>query len=92
VGPYLLPDGLTTQRCRDFLETILQRLLKDVHIAVRQRLRFKHDGAPAHYREDVRQRLNPRCPGRSIIRRGPIAWPLWTPDLSPMDFFLCGDT
>jgi hypothetical protein len=60
VRPYLLPDWLTNQRRRDFLETILPGLLKDVLIAVRQRLRFKHDGAPAHYGEDVRQRLNPR--------------------------------
>jgi hypothetical protein len=32
-----------------FLETVLPGLLKDVSLAVRQRLRFQHDGAPRHY-------------------------------------------
>jgi hypothetical protein len=30
VGPYLLPDRLTAQRYRDFLETFLPGLLEDV--------------------------------------------------------------
>jgi hypothetical protein len=44
VGPYLLPDRLTAQRYRDFLETVLPGLLEDVPLAVRQRLWFQHDG------------------------------------------------
>jgi hypothetical protein len=90
VGPYLLPDRLTAQRYRDFLETVLLGLLEDVPLAVRQRLWFQHDGAPAHYGEDVRQWLNATYPGRWIGRGGPIAWPLRSPDLTPMDFFLWG--
>jgi hypothetical protein len=38
VGPYLLPDRLTAQRYRDFLETVLPGLLEVVSLAVRQRL------------------------------------------------------
>jgi hypothetical protein len=53
--PHLLPDRLTAQRYRDFLETILLGLLADVSLAVRQRLWFQHDGAPAHCGEDARQ-------------------------------------
>jgi hypothetical protein len=49
MGPYLLPDRLTAQRHHDFLETVLPGLLEDVPLAVRQRLWFQHDGAPAHY-------------------------------------------
>jgi hypothetical protein len=51
VGPYLLPEGLTTQRYLEFLETRLQGLLEDVPLAVRQRLWLQHDGVPAHYGE-----------------------------------------
>jgi hypothetical protein len=49
VGPYLLPDRLTAQRYRDFLETVLPELLEDVRPALRQMLWFQHDRAPAHY-------------------------------------------
>jgi hypothetical protein len=73
VNPYLLPDRLTAQRYRDFLETVLPGLLADVPLAVRQRLWFQHDAAPAHYGEDVRQWLNATYPGRWIGRGGPIA-------------------
>jgi hypothetical protein len=51
VGPYLLSDLLTAQRYRDFLETVLPGLLEDVPLAVRQRLWFQHEGAPARYGE-----------------------------------------
>jgi hypothetical protein len=40
LGPYLLPDRPTAQRCREFLETVLPGLLEDVPLAVRQRLWF----------------------------------------------------
>jgi hypothetical protein len=90
VAPYLLPDSLTVQRYCDFLETVLPGLLENVPLAVRQRLWFQHDGAPAHYEEDVRQWLNATFPGRWIRRGGPIAWPPRSPHLTQMDFFLWG--
>jgi hypothetical protein len=64
VGPYMLPDRLTDQRYRDFLETVLSGLLEGVPLAVWQRLWFQHDGAPGHYGEDIRQWLNATYPGR----------------------------
>jgi hypothetical protein len=87
VGPCLLSERLTAQRYREFLETVLPGLLEDVPLAVRQRLWFQHDGARAHYGEDVRQWLNATYPGRWIGRGGPIAWPPRSSDLTPMDFF-----
>jgi hypothetical protein len=88
VGPYLPPDRLTAQLYRGFLETVLPGLLEDVPLAVRQRLLFQHDGAPAHYGEDVRQWLNETCPGTWIGRGWPIAWPPRSLDLTSIDFFL----
>jgi hypothetical protein len=61
-----------------------------VPLAASQRLWFQHDGAPAHYGEDVRPWLNATYPGRWIGRGGPIAWPPRSPDLTPMDFSLWG--
>jgi hypothetical protein len=40
MSPHLLPDRLTAQRYRDFLETVLPELLEDMPLAMRQRLWF----------------------------------------------------
>jgi hypothetical protein len=69
MGPYLLPDRLTAQRYRNFLETSTG-LLEDVPLAVRQRLWFQHDGAPA-------LPLWGRCPAvveRDISRNVELTW------------------
>jgi hypothetical protein len=49
VGPCLLYDTLTAQRCRGFLKSVKPRLLENVPLALRQNLWFQHDGAPAQY-------------------------------------------
>jgi hypothetical protein len=87
VSSCLLCGRLTAQRCRDFLETVLQGLLEDVPAALRQRYWFLHDGAPVHCGEDVWQWLNATYPGRCIGHGGPFAWPPRSPDLTPMDSY-----
>jgi hypothetical protein len=64
MGPYLLPDRLSVPRYRDFLETALLGLLEDLPLALKQRLWFPNDGAPAHYGEGTWQWLNATYPGR----------------------------
>jgi hypothetical protein len=51
------------------------------------RIRFQQDGAPSHYRGEVREYLSTRFPGRWMDRAAPIAWPPRSLDL---DFFLWG--
>uniref|UniRef100_H2ZS87 Tc1-like transposase DDE domain-containing protein n=1 Tax=Latimeria chalumnae TaxID=7897 RepID=H2ZS87_LATCH len=46
---------------------------------------FQQDGAPCHY-----ALLNAVFPDKWIGRHGPIAWPLCSPDLSPLDYVLWG--
>jgi hypothetical protein len=58
VGPYLLPNKLTAQQYREFIETVLPGLLEDEPLTVRNRLWFQHNGAPGHYRNDIQQWLN----------------------------------
>jgi hypothetical protein len=57
--------------------------------SVRQRLRFQHDKSLVYCGKCVRQWLNLTYPGRCTWRRGPNTWPPPSPDLTPMDFFLC---
>ncbi|GFT97008.1 uncharacterized protein TNCV_5107901 [Trichonephila clavipes] len=51
---------------------------------------FQHDRAPAHFSADVRSALDTAYPGRWIRRGGPVNWPACSPNLSCLDFFLCG--
>ncbi|GFW39035.1 uncharacterized protein TNCV_1830271 [Trichonephila clavipes] len=51
---------------------------------------FQHDGAPAHFRADVRSALDTAYPGRWIGRGGRVNWPARSPELSCLDFFLWG--
>ena len=73
-----------------FIRDILPEMLEDVPLQVSQRLWFQHDGAPAHFALDVREYLNNVFPNRWIGRGGPVQWPPRSPDLTHMDFFICG--
>jgi hypothetical protein len=51
---------------------------------------FQQDGAPPRCANTVKAFLDQQFPGKWIGRRGPIAWPPRSPDLTPLDFFLWG--
>ena len=48
------------------------------------------DGAPPHYKTEVRNWLHENLQDRWIGRAGPHEWPARSPDLTPCDFFLWG--
>uniref|UniRef100_T1INI0 Tc1-like transposase DDE domain-containing protein n=1 Tax=Strigamia maritima TaxID=126957 RepID=T1INI0_STRMM len=50
--------------------------------------RNRFDGAPPHYAKTTRQHLDMMFPGHWIGRGGPVAWPVRSPDLIPLDYFL----
>lgn len=90
IGPYLLPTRLSGGSYLIFLKEVLPQLLHDVPIAIRNRMWFQHDGAPAHFSIDVRNYLNITFGARWIGRGGPIPWPPRSSDLSNLDYFLWG--
>lgn len=90
IGPYLLPTRLSGGSYLIFLKEVLPQLLHDVPIAIRNRMWFQHDGAPAHFSIDVRNYLNATFGARWIGRGGPVPWPPRSPDLSSLDYFLWG--
>ena len=51
---------------------------------------FQQDGAPPHWKTEVRDFLDQWLPNHWIGRGGPTAWPPNSPDLTPCDFFLWG--
>jgi hypothetical protein len=58
VGPHVLPHRLTGNHYRDFHLHDLPKLLEDVPLAVRARMWYMHDGAPAHFSRAMRDVLN----------------------------------
>jgi len=49
---------------------------------------FQQDGAPPQWGSHVRRFLDAIFPNRWIGRDGPTPWPLRSPDITPLDFFL----
>ena len=47
-------------------------------------------GAPPHWCSHVRRFLDATFPNRWIGRDSPTPWPLRSPDITPLDFFLWG--
>lgn len=90
VGPYLLPRRLTGHTYGIFLQEVLPELLVDVPPAVRTRMWFQHDGAPAHFSRNVRNHLDAVYGQQWIGRGGPVPWPPRSPDLTCLDFFFWG--
>ncbi|GFT86126.1 DUF4817 domain-containing protein [Trichonephila clavipes] len=86
LGPYILPERLIGSAYLTFLQEVLPEMLNDVSMPIRQRIRFQHDGAPAHFSIDVRAHLQASFPGGWIGCGRPIAWSARSPDLSPLDF------
>ncbi|KYQ47796.1 hypothetical protein ALC60_13171, partial [Trachymyrmex zeteki] len=82
IDPFFLPPRLNGEIYADFLQNELPH--------VRVQMIHQHDGAPAHFRRDVRDILNTRYRDRWIGRGGPVAWPPLSPDINVLDFFVWG--
>jgi hypothetical protein len=74
----------------DVLQNELQLLLKEVPLAKWMLMVFQHDGAPAFYSCLVTHHLNLTLSEQWIGRGGHIQWPPMSPDITPLDFCLCG--
>jgi hypothetical protein len=81
VGPHVLTHRLAGNHYRDFLLHDLPELLEDVPLAVRARMWYMHDFAPAHFSRAVRYVVSNTYQDGWIGRGGPTAWPPCSPDL-----------
>ena len=89
-GPYLLPQTLSVQIHWVYLEEKLPQMLEEIPLALSRNMWFQHDGAVTHFARQVREHLTATCIDRWTEMGWPVAWPTRSPDLTPMDFFLCG--
>lgn len=95
IGPIFIESSITSEVYHEMLVSeilpeIEKRNWKDDH-------HFQHDGAPPHTARLNLQLLHQHFGSRVIARSFPetfdcgLAWPPYSPDLSPLDFF-CGAT
>jgi hypothetical protein len=59
----------------------------EVPLAIRAQMWYTYDGAPA-VSHAVRDILNNINHDQWISRVGPTAWPLCSPDLNPLDYYM----
>jgi len=90
IGPFVFDNILTGNAYEVFLRNEIPGLLENIPLLIRSQMYFQHDGAPPHYTRNVRNYLNESFPNRWLGRDGPVAWPPWSPDLTPVDYnFSC---
>jgi len=88
LSPVVLPDILTGQTYVDFLRENLPKFLEEVPLLERNKIVFQQDDAGPHSARIVTNYLNEQFPGHWMGRYGPIRWPVRSPDLNPLDFFM----
>lgn len=90
IGPFFFHERVNGVVYENFLREDLPGLLEDLPLNLINNMWWMQDGAPAHRANDVVQFLNEIFPQRWIGLRGPMFWPPYSPDVTPMDFFLWG--
>ena len=85
-----LPPRLNGKAYEEFLRRQLPPLLRNIPRRERERIIYQHDGVPAHFSRRVRELLNERFPDRWMGQGGPITWPVRSPDLNVLDYFVWG--
>jgi hypothetical protein len=89
VGPFFFEENINGV---NYLDMLQQRFIPAVqHWPSFHRMIFMQDGAPPHWSVAVRNYLTATFPNRWMGRGSPsYPWPPYSPDLTPMDFFLWG--
>jgi len=94
LGPYFFEETINGERYHEFIkETFIPDAVNENWLTD---CWFQQDGAPPHTTRDNLQLLNEWYGPRVIARNYPatfncgLAWPPYSPDLSPLDFFLWG--
>lgn len=95
IGPYFFEDSrgravtVDSQRYVAMIENFFAPELQNFP-GFNTRTWFQQDGATAHTSNTAMPVVRQLFPSKVISRRGDIAWPPRSPDLTPMDFFLWG--
>lgn len=92
-GPYFIDESITSEVYNEFLKEKFLPVVDEEGLSDHY---FQQDGAPPHSTELNLKLLRDKFGSKVIARRFPdlfdegFAWPPYSPDLSPLDFFLWG--
>lgn len=88
LGPFFLDSSVTGETDLNLLR---ESVIPELHIRQNfDELWWQQDGAPAHFANNVLAFLHQVFPQCWIGHRGPVVWPVRSPDITPPDFFLWG--
>lgn len=88
IDPYFFENSIVNQET--YRNMLQDWFLYELSLQYRLHGYFQQDGAPCHTAHSVRDVLKEHFPNRWISRFGPIPWPAYSPDLTPLDFWLWG--
>ncbi len=88
IGPVFLPLNLKGDEYLTFLRDSLSSNLHYIPPERRKCMWYMHDGAPPHSCQLVQNYLNKHFSNRWIGPGGSVAWPPYSPDLNPIDFYV----
>jgi transposase len=89
IGPYFFTGNVNAEIYLEMLRTYYIPELKKKKVDCSKNF-FQQDGATVHCTADVLQYLEQNFGKNIISRRCEFAWPPYSPDLNPLDFFLWG--
>lgn len=94
VGPFFFEGNVDGENYLNMINNDVAPVLDDIDVRDANghyvRLWWFQDGAPAHRRIIVRDRLQELFGGRVVGLGHPREWPPRSPDLTPLDFFMWG--
>ncbi|GJQ65997.1 hypothetical protein Trydic_g4090 [Trypoxylus dichotomus] len=87
LGPFVFPTELNGETYLQFLQGTMPGYLEDVPLKIRKHMWFMHDGVPLHISQSVRNFFHDTY-SQWIGRGGHVQWPIHSPDLNPLHYFL----
>ncbi|GBM74211.1 hypothetical protein AVEN_203411-1 [Araneus ventricosus] len=90
IGPVFYKGTLTRQCYLDLLQDVITDFVENLPLHQLRNVWFHHDGTPTLKISNVKQYLMETFHNQIIGYGGFVQWPLRSPDLTPLDFFLCG--
>ncbi|KOC63370.1 hypothetical protein WH47_04088 [Habropoda laboriosa] len=95
IDSYFISGTLNREKNVTFLQNRPQMLVHDapldiqnISLDIRQSMWFQQDGCPAHSARNVTKFLSNKFGDRWIGRSGSNKWPVRSPVLTPLDFYL----
>ncbi len=88
LGPIVIEGKLTGEKCLQMLQAQISEQLDALQLP--GKLWYQHEGCPVHNYGPALQFLHEAFPGQVIGTNEPLAWPVHSPDLTPLDYFLWG--